>query len=67
MTNTDVKQIKVALFFTELKGCKTALGVCMDLYAIEQTPYIKRIRSALKDNKRKQALLLMEYWLSCTE
>lgn len=61
---TDIDQLKIAMFFTEFRGCKSALSICMDLFMMEQTPLLKRIRSALKSNKRKMALMLMKYWLS---
>jgi len=61
---TDIAQLKIAMFFTEFQGCKSALKVCVDLFAMKQTPLLKRIRSALKLNKREMALSLMKYWLS---
>ena len=60
---TDKIQLEIALFFTELGGCKSALKVCCDLFAMEQTPLLKRIRDALKSDKRELALMLMKYWL----
>jgi len=61
---TDVAQLKIAMFFTEFQNCKSALRVCVDLFAMKQTPLLKRIRSALKSNEIKMALSLMKYWLS---
>jgi len=54
----DVDQLRIAMFFTEFQGCKSSLSICMDLFAMKQTPLLKRIRFALKDNKRKEALML---------
>lgn len=64
---TDIDQLKVAMFFTEFRGCKNALKVCMDLFVMKQTPMIKNIRSYLKANKRDPALILMRHWLSIYE
>ena len=60
---TDVDQLKIAMFFTEFRGCESALKVCIDLFAMKQTPLLKRIYTTLKSNKRKMALLLMKHWL----
>lgn len=64
---TDVDQLKIAMFFTKFQSCESALKVCIDLFAMKQTPLLKRIRFALKSNKRKMALLMMKYWLSVHE
>lgn len=61
---TDIDQLKIAMFFTEFQGCKSALRVCVDLFMMKQTPLLKRIRSALESNKKKMALMLMKYWFS---
>lgn len=61
---TDITQLKIAMFFTEFQSCKSALKVCVDLFAMKQTSLLKRIRLALKADRRKEALMLMKYWLS---